>query len=83
MRDAGYAESTALSKQSEKVGKLAVPIQGLMERMGITDELLLQVLAEGLQATKRIYLRNWRRRKEEVSTLKNELCNAVTRTKKG
>ena len=31
MREAGYAESTALAKQSEKVGKLADTIQDLMD----------------------------------------------------
>jgi hypothetical protein len=52
---AGYAESTALAKQSEKVGKLGVTIQSLMDKKGLTDDYLLDVLMQGLQATKRVH----------------------------
>lgn len=55
MREAGYAESTALAKQSEKVGKLAGTIQSLMDKKGLTDDYLMDVLIQGLQATKRVY----------------------------
>jgi phage terminase small subunit len=55
MREAGYAESTALAKQSEKVGKLGVTIQSLMDKKGLTDDYLLDVLMQGLQATKRVH----------------------------
>jgi phage terminase small subunit len=55
MREAGYAESTALAKQSEKVGKLTGTIKELMDKKGLTDDYLLDVLMKGLQATKRIY----------------------------
>lgn len=54
MRDAGYAESTALARQSEKVGQVAETIQELMDRKGITDSRLLDVLNRGLDATKTI-----------------------------
>lgn len=57
MREAGYAESTALSKQSEKVGKLTGTIQSLMDKKGLTDDYLLDVLIKGLQATKIVYLK--------------------------
>lgn len=55
MREAGYSESTALAKQSEKVGKLADTIKQLMDRKGLTDDYLLDLLMQGLRATKRVY----------------------------
>lgn len=58
MRDAGYAESTALAKQCEKVGKLAPTIQALMDKGGLSDPELVKVIAENIHATKKIILKD-------------------------
>lgn len=52
MRQAGYAESTAVAKQAEKLAKVGETIQDLMEKRGLTDDRLLETLEEGLVATK-------------------------------
>jgi hypothetical protein len=52
MRDAGYKESTVQSKASAKVKQLAPIIQALMEKRGLTDDRLLDVLDDGLKANK-------------------------------
>lgn len=54
MRTAGYSDYTARSKAVPKVreSKIAETIQELMDRKGITDERLLDVLEDGLKATK-------------------------------
>ncbi len=49
---AGYAETTALKKQSEKLGKVGRYIAELMEQKGLTDDRLLDVLENGLRAMK-------------------------------
>lgn len=61
MRQAGYADSTARVKQGKKLEKVRPAIQELMEKHGITDDLLMEVLAQGLRATKKIYQRKNRR----------------------
>lgn len=52
MIDAGYAATTANSKCAEKARELAPTIQALMERRGLTDDRLLDVLDDGLRADK-------------------------------
>jgi phage terminase small subunit len=52
MRDAGYSETTARCKSVKKVEELKPTIEELMEKMGITDERLLDTLNRGLDATK-------------------------------
>jgi len=54
MRQAGYAENTATAKQAEKLAKVGETIKDLMDKRGLTDERLLDVLDEGLRATKQI-----------------------------
>lgn len=49
MRDAGYAIASARGNCSEKALELAPTIQALMEKRGITDDKLLDVLVDGLK----------------------------------
>ena len=59
MRRAGYAESTAKKQSGRTIGKIigSEPLMEAMDRAGITDEKLLQTLAEGLNATKLVSFR--------------------------
>lgn len=50
MREAGYSESTALGKSSEKVVKCGLP--ALMDKMGLTDERIIGTTLEALSANK-------------------------------
>lgn len=52
MRIAGFAKSTANRKAADKMAELAPTIQALMEKRGLTDDRLLDVLDRGLEATK-------------------------------
>jgi hypothetical protein len=52
MREAGYAENTALYKSGEKLKKVKSTIQQLMEKRGLTDDRLLEVLEQGLESKK-------------------------------
>lgn len=52
MRDAGYTPKTASVKCVEKAKKFAPTIQALMEKRGLTDDRLLDVLDDGLKANK-------------------------------
>lgn len=52
MRQAGYAENTALVKAGEKLEKVKPTIKDLMDKRGLTDDKLLETLEEGLSATK-------------------------------
>lgn len=54
MREAGYAEYTAKAKAGKKVreSRIQETIQAIMELTGISDERLLEVLSQGLRATK-------------------------------
>lgn len=54
MRAAGYAKTTANVKQGQKLEKVRESLQELMDRKGISDDCLLNALAEGLKATKNI-----------------------------
>jgi phage terminase small subunit len=54
MRQAGYAENTALYKHGEKLRKVKPTIEELMDKRGLTDDRLLDVLDKGLDATKNI-----------------------------
>lgn len=56
MRQAGYAESTALSKQGQKSEKVRDFIVELMDEQGLSLRELLEVLKDGLGATKQIAL---------------------------
>ena len=52
MLEAGYAESTAMHKASAKIAELAPTIQDLMDQHGLTDDRLIEVLEDGLNAKK-------------------------------
>jgi hypothetical protein len=52
MKDAGYADSTAWKKGSQKLAQLKPNIQELMEKKGLTDDYLIDGLMEGTKATK-------------------------------
>jgi|WetSurMetagenome_2_1015567.scaffolds.fasta_scaffold957761_1 hypothetical protein len=54
MVDAGYTQYTAWAKAKEKVKEVQVSetIQALMEKRGISDDRLTEVLEKGLEATK-------------------------------
>lgn len=52
MSDAGFTKNTANAKGSKKLEKLAPTIQALMEKRGLTDDKLLEVLDGGLQANR-------------------------------
>ena len=54
MLDAGYSPTTAHGKCSAKYKQLQPTIQILMDKKGITDDLLIDVLLRGLNATKKI-----------------------------
>jgi len=56
MRQAGYAENTALRKAGVKVqdSRVQASIQEMMEKKGLTKDKLLDKLDEGLDATKAI-----------------------------
>ena len=54
MREAGYTVNTANAKAGEKLEKVRPIIEGLMDKMGISDERLLETLDRGLDATKQI-----------------------------
>jgi hypothetical protein len=56
MLEAGYSPATAHGKCSEKYKELQPTIQILMDKKGITDDLLLDVLMDGLKATKPIII---------------------------
>ena len=51
MREAGYKNNTANTKQGEKLEKVREPIAELMDRMGLTDERLMEVMRDGVRAT--------------------------------
>ena len=50
MRDAGYKESTSMFMSGKKVKDLQPVIRDLMEKRGLTDDLLLKKLEEELNA---------------------------------
>lgn len=50
MIDAGYSPNTAKAKAGETLAKVGFP--ELLDKMGITDERLSQVIEEGLRAKK-------------------------------
>lgn len=52
MIDAGYTEQTAHTQCTKKRKELMPTIQALMEKRGLTDDRLLDVLERGLDATK-------------------------------
>lgn len=52
MVKAGFKESTAKVKCGKKARELAPTIQALMEKKGLTDDRLLDVLDDGLRANK-------------------------------
>jgi hypothetical protein len=52
MLDAGYAETTAHGKCSEKLKELAITIRALMDQRRLTDDKLLEVLENGLEAVR-------------------------------
>jgi hypothetical protein len=52
MVDAGYAETTAHGKCSEKYKELEPTIKAIMESKGLTDDKLIQILKDGLRADK-------------------------------
>ena len=56
MKTAGYSKETAEGKAGKKVGESRIQetIQQLMEKRGITDDRLSEVLEKGLEATKNI-----------------------------
>lgn len=54
MRRAGYAENTALVKQGAKLEKVRDLIVELMDEQGLSLRELLDVLKDGLEATKQI-----------------------------
>jgi hypothetical protein len=55
MRVAGYKENTCRVKQGAKLAQVMPTIQALMEKRGLTDDRLLDVLHEGLNAKKISY----------------------------
>jgi hypothetical protein len=52
MREAGFSPNTARGKNAVKAKELAPTIQALMEKRGLTDDRLLDVLDDGLKANK-------------------------------
>jgi hypothetical protein len=52
MREAGFSSKTAHGRCSTKAKELAPTIQALMEKRGLTDNRLLDVLDDGLKANK-------------------------------
>jgi DNA-binding CsgD family transcriptional regulator len=50
MRDAGYSPNTAKAMQKQTLAKIG--IAELMEKKGLTDDRLLDVMIDGLKATK-------------------------------
>ena len=52
MREAGYAATTVRARASFKVKQLTPTIKILMEKKGLTDDRLLDVLDDGLHANK-------------------------------
>lgn len=54
MRQAGYAETTAMHKQSEKLAKVGDVLQAELEKVGLDETYLAHKLKEGCEATKQI-----------------------------
>lgn len=52
MRRAGYSDAYSKGHAKKKVEDIAPTIQELMDKKGLTDDRLLDVLDEGLRATK-------------------------------
>jgi phage terminase small subunit len=52
MIEAGYAETTAHGKCSEKLKELQITLQALMDQKGLSDDKLLDVLEAGLEAVR-------------------------------
>jgi hypothetical protein len=52
MIDAGFSENTANAKSGEKLERLAPTITKILEKQGITDDLLAKTLLNSLKANK-------------------------------
>jgi hypothetical protein len=52
MLEAGYAETTAHGKCSEKLKELQPTLQALMDQKDLSDDKLLDVLGDGLEAVR-------------------------------
>ena len=83
MKDAGYAESTARKKAKQVVGQSRIQesIQAIMERKGLTDERLTEVLERGLESTKVISAMIIRGKPDSIADEKDGMKDANSMTK--